>query len=141
MTALVESIALLLEGNGVGDYAPPGQLLDPAKTPIGVGSLPATPDTALAVTLYPGGPEPDSRNGWQYPRLQVRVRALNPLDALALDQQAYDVLQGHGPADLPGATWFLQDCHAVNSEAAPIGTDDNGRTEYVRNYQLTCWTV
>jgi hypothetical protein len=98
--------------------------------------MPASGDKAVTLNTYPGGPEPDSRNGWEYPRLQVRVRAKNPLDALDLDRQCYLALQGLS-GDLPGTGLVLQDCYALQSEAQPLGADTNGRHEFVRNYQLT----
>lgn len=139
MTALVDAMATLLATGGVGAYSPTAAL--PAgQTPITVGDMPPDPDTAVTVNTYPGGPEPDSLNAWEFPRMQVRVRARNPLEALDLDRAAYDVLQataGKYPTALPGGEWLLQDCYALQSEAQPLGVDANGRHEYVRNYQLS----
>lgn len=137
--AAVEGIALALSAAGVGDYAT-DRVLDPAKVPITIALWPDSDGPAIVVTTYPGGPEPDSRNGWEFPRLQVKVRHVDPLQALALDRACFDVLQflpdGPRPRWLPGDAWFLQDCHALQSEAQPLGQDANGRSEYVRNYQL-----
>lgn len=137
--AVVDGIGRLLAAGGVGAYSPDAAL--PAgQTPIAVGDMPPEADTALALNTYPGGGEPDSLNGWEYPRMQVRVRARDPLEALDLDRAAFDVLQaaaGKYPAVLPGGTWLLQDCYALQSEAQPLGVDANGRHEYVRNYQLS----
>lgn len=112
----------------------------PAGVQIHLGGTPETPDDVVCMTTYPGGPEPDSRNGWEYPRLQVRVRSKNPLTALDLDQTAFAALQftpgGPAPRDIGGG-WFLQDCYALQSEAEPFGQDAAGRWEYARNYQLS----
>jgi hypothetical protein len=133
----VAGIATMLDAAGVGDYNPTG-VTDPTQTPIAVASMPASGGAAIVLTTYPGGPEPDSRNGWEYPRLQVRVRDANPLSALDLDRAVFDVLQAAGGVTLAGG-WWLQDCYAVQSEAQPMGVDANGRHEFTRNYQLTCW--
>lgn len=138
--AVVDGIAQTLATAGVGDYAT-DRVLNPELTPITVAAWPSTDGAAIVVTTYSGGPEPDSRNGWEFPRLQVKVRHTDPLAALALDRACFDALQftpgGNVPRNLPGDLWFLQDCHALQSEAQPLGQDTNGRHEYVRNYQLT----
>lgn len=141
--SVVDGIARDLSAKGVGAYAPPGQVLPAGQTPITIGVMPATGKAAVTVTTYPGGPEPDSRNGDEYPRLQVKVRAANPIEAMNLDRSAYEALQfttdgPNRPRELVGG-WWLQDCYALQSEAQPLGVDANGRHEYVRNYQLTCW--
>lgn len=114
-------------------------VLNPARVQIHLGGDPESPDAVVVLTTYPGGPEPDSRNGWTYPRLQVKVRGTDPLAALALDLDAFNALQftpgGPQPRDIGGL--FLQDCYALQSEAEPLGQDSQGRWSYVRNYQLS----
>lgn len=135
MSGIVHGVCGLLAGAGVGAYSPTAAL-PVGQTPITIMAMPPAGDLAVCVTTYGGGPEPDSTNGWEYPRLQVRVRATNPLDALDLDRAAYNALQAaQGP--LPDSGWVLQDAYALQSEPTPLGPDDNGRHEYVRNYQLT----
>lgn len=139
MTAvsIADSIGRLLAAESVGDYAT-DRVLNEALPAITLLVPPETPDSAVTLTVYPG-PEPDSRNGNEYPRLQVRVRASDALAALDLDRQAYDVLQanpGKYPAVLPDGPWTLQDCYALQTEAQSLGVDANGRCELVRNYQL-----
>lgn len=141
--SVVDGIARLLALAGVGVYDPDNPL--PAgQTPITVGAMPPTHEAAVCVTTYAGGPEPDSRTGDEYPRLQVKVRHADPLAALDLDRAAFTALQfttggTNTPGALPGADpWWLQDCYALQSEAQPMGVDANGRHEYARNYQLTC---
>lgn len=138
MSAVLDGIGQLLDTAGVGVYDP-AAVIPAGSVPITVGDMPPDFDSAVTINTYPGGPEPDTRNGWEFPRLQVRVRALNPLDALDLDRAAFNALQaapGKYPTPLPGGSWWLQDCAAVQSEAQPLGIDPNGRHEYVRNYQL-----
>ena len=136
---IVTALCQVLHDAGVGVYSPTDPL--PADVvPIAVSGWPATHDTAVVLTTYSGSPEPDSINGWEFPRLQVRVRATSPLDALRVERDTWRALQftaaGPGPRDLPGGGWWLQDCYALQSEAEPMGRDENGRWEYVRNYQL-----
>jgi hypothetical protein len=136
MTSIVDGIAELIAAEGWGDYSTT-EVLDPDLVPITVGVSPPTAGPAVTLTVYPG-PEPDSRNGWENPRLQVRVRHADVLAALALDRQVYDALQTAGGQVLPGdGTWFLQDCYALQSEPQQLGVDGNGRVEYVRNWQLS----
>jgi len=133
-TALVDAVARLLAAEGVGAYSTT-DALPQGSVPITLYAMPQGQGDAIAVSTY-AGPEPDTRNEWEYPRLQVRVRATNPLDALSLDRAAYDVLQTAKGA-LPGGTWSLTDAYALQSAAQPLGLDANGRHEYVRNYQLS----
>lgn len=136
--ALVDGIARLIAAQVAGvDYAT-DRALDPALTPLTIGAGPSSDGPAVVLNTYPGGPPPDTRNGWEYPRLQVRVRSDNPYGALDLDRDVFEALQpvaGRYPAPLFG--WELQDCYALQSEAQPLGVDANGRHEYVRNYQLS----
>lgn len=134
MSSVVHGIGGLLAAAGLGAYTT--GVLPKNQTPITVATMPSGGDKAITVTTYPGGPPPDSRNGWEYPRLQVKVRSKNPLTAMELDRDVFDVLQtASGP--LPDTDWVLSDCYALQSEAQPLGADDNARHEYVRNYQLS----
>ena len=136
---LVDGIARRLSAAGVGEYDPDNPLTgdDP---PIELGTMSPKGHAAISLTTYPGGPMPDTRNGWEYPRLQVRVRGRTALDALDLDRAAYDALQARSIGDYPMVLepggWLLQDCYALQSEAQSLGVDSNNRHEYVRNYQL-----
>lgn len=139
MTTLLDRIGVVLNTASVGVYST-SVVPAPDAVQIQLAGFGESPDTAVCISTYNGGPEPDSRNGWEYPRLQVKVRAINPLDALALDLAAFDALQftpgGPVPRDIGGG-WYLQDCYALQSEAEPLGQDAQGRWEYARNYQLS----
>lgn len=138
-SALVHALALDVAAAVDGlDYAT-DRALDPALTPVTIGAAPPSAGAAVVLNTYPGGPPPDGRNGWEYPRLQVRVRSKSPYAALDLDRQVFRALQFRpgGPTARHLEGWFLQDCHALQSEAQPLGVDANGRHEYVRNYQLS----
>jgi len=131
---VVEGMARLLAAAGVGAFSTT-EALPADAVPITVAHTPPDGELCVTLTTYPGGPEPDSRNGWEYPRLQVRVRAAGPLAALALDRECYDALQG-AQERLEGGQ-LLSDCYALQSDAEPLGSDDTGRHEFARNYQLS----
>lgn len=133
----LDGLARKLDAGNVATYNPDGTPYAAGVTGVYLDGVPAVDGDAVVLTVYPG-PEPDSRNGWRFPRLQVRVRAADAVAAQALDQDAYDVLQAIGPVTLadPEGT-FLQDCYALQSAPQPLGQDANGRHEYTRNYQLT----
>jgi hypothetical protein len=139
MSVFLDRIALALAASTGWAYSTTAALDPDASAQIHLGVSPETPDRCVVLTTYPGGPEPDSRNGWSYPRLQVRVRGINPLEALQLDADAFAALQmvsgGSGPRDIGGGFW-LQDCYALQSQAEPLGQDTQGRDVFVRNYQL-----
>lgn len=135
MTTLLEALAIHLDARDVGYYAA-DTALPAAVTAISLAGFPPGNDTAVALTTYPG-PAPDSRNAVEYPRLQVRVRAKDPRAALDLDRAVFAALQ-HTPGTTVTLTgWALTDCHALQSEAQPMGRDTNSRWEFSRNYQLT----
>jgi hypothetical protein len=151
LATTVNTLVLDPDTDTLWAYAPDTEL--PAgKVPVTISGLPAADPAGggAAVTLAPyAGPEPNTRDGEEYPRLQVRVRHENPLAAMDLDRVAYDalatVLVSFGtaePVELPVAagqttTYLLTDCYALQSDAQPLGRDESGRWEYVRNYQLT----
>lgn len=134
---VLDGIAQTLADAGCGAYSTT-ETLPAGQTPITLGGMPQRSGPAIALATYTGAPAPDSRNGWEYPRLQVRVRSSNPLQALALERSTFEVLQTLA-GDLPGGVWHLQDCYAIQSNPEPLGRDDNGQWEYVRNYQLTTY--
>ena len=117
----------------MGDYAPDRELLA-GLLPIVVGEVPALPGPAVILTPYEG-PEPDSRNGWEFPRLQVRVRASDALAAAAIHGEVFRVLQALSGMTLHSGA-YLQDCYALQSAPIPIGNDDNGRWHSTVNYQI-----
>lgn len=135
MGNVIDGLARKLHADGVGHYdpdtaAPPGVVL------ISLAGMPPTKGDAIALYPYTGPDAPDSRNGWAYPRMQVRARSADPLRAQQYLADVLSSLQGIGPVTLEGGV-FLQDCHALESGPMSMGTDDNGRHEYTQNYQLT----
>lgn len=127
---LLEEFCLLLDELGLGTYDVNGL---PGGT-IFHTILPATPDVAMAAALY-GGDESDSKNGWDEPSIQVRVRGLST-DSRVAEQRAqavWDALHGLGRRYLtPGGTW-LQLVICRNGGPVYIGRDSNGRHEFTVN--------
>lgn len=126
---LLEEWATLMAELGLGTYEPDG----PGGT-LYHPRLPSTPDQCMAIALY-GGAESDSKNPYDEPSLQVRVRG--PADdsriAEADAQNVYDTLHGLGPRELTaGGTW-LQLAICQNAGPVYIGVDQNGRHEYTVN--------
>ncbi|SDL14393.1 hypothetical protein SAMN05428985_11035 [Nocardioides sp. YR527] len=135
--AAVVAMAKILHDAGVGVYDPENPI--PAdKIPISISGFTGTHTRGIAVTTYAGGVSPDSRENDEYPRLQVRVRDTAPLAGLDLERDAWQALQFRvgGPSPRAVGDWWVQDIHAIQSEAEPLGRDDAGRWEFVRNYQL-----
>ena len=135
---IVARVCQLLDDAGLGVYSPTTALPADTAWPIAVSGWPGKFTSAIVLTTYAGAPEPDSWGGWEFPRLQVRIRHADPLEAQRRERELWRALQfttnGPGPRDIGG--WWLQDCTALQSEAEPLGRDENGLWEYVRNYQL-----
>ncbi|MEV4320991.1 minor capsid protein [Microbispora rosea] len=128
MTLLEEFAALLAELD-LGTYQADGA----TGGTIFTTKLPSTPDRCMAVARY-GGAESDSRNPWDQPSIQIRCRgsATDSREAEADAQAVYDALHGLGMRTLPGGTW-LQLAICGGGGPVYIGTDQNGRHEYVVN--------
>lgn len=138
MSNLLDDLGTMLADAGVGFYSATDPLPDD-QVPIAILGEPETTGPAVTLATY-AGPEPDTRNGWEYPRLQVRVRHADALAAGDLERTVYAALQaapGTYPRTLTG--WVLQDCYALQSDAQLLGRDSTGRWDLVRTYQLTCW--
>ena len=133
----VVAMARILHAAGVGVYDPDNPI--PAdQVPISLGGFTGTHASGIVVTTYSGAIPPDSRENDEYPRLQVRVRAESNRAGLDLERDAWVALQFRvgGPVPRVVGDWWVQDIHAIQSEAEPLGRDDAGRWEFVRNYQL-----
>jgi hypothetical protein len=98
-------------------------------------SMPDSPDEAVALTLYDSA-EPDSKLGYDEPRLQVRCRGTRDRRVSRERCQAiYDELNGLGPLALPDGTELIL-CFALQGGPVSLGVDAKGRHEHVTNYQL-----
>lgn len=138
---IVTALCQVLHDYGAGVYSPTDPLPPDTEWPIAVAGWPAGFGAGIVVTTYAGGAEPDTWGDSEYPRLQVKVRHADPLEAWRRERITWRALQfqavngAPGPRDIGGG-WWLQDCYALQSEAEPLGRDENGLWEYVRNYQL-----
>lgn len=133
----VVAMAQILHAAGVGVYSP-NDPIPAGSVPISISGFTGTHTRGIVVTTYAGGTPPDSREDDEFPRLQVRVRAESPLAGLELERATWLALQFRvgGPVPRVVGGWWVQDIHAIQSEAEPLGRDDSGRWEFVRNYQL-----
>lgn len=132
------ALAQVLNDAGCGVYSPDAPIPD-AAVPISIAGFTGTHPVCIAVTTYAGAMPPDSREGDEFPRLQVRVKAPDPMRAYELERDCWTALQftttGPRPRQID-PDWWLQDCYAIQSEAEPLGRGDDGGWEFVRNYQL-----
>ncbi|MFE7273042.1 minor capsid protein [Streptomyces sp. NPDC057623] len=99
-------------------------------------AMPQTPDEAVVLSTYDDGREPDSRLGYDEPRVQVRVRGTkDPRVSRERCKAIYAELHGLGPVTLPDGTELILSV-ALQNGPATIGTDENGRHEHVCNFRM-----
>lgn len=128
-TDLTDGFARYLQAAGLLTYDPDGITGD---TFIEV--MPATPDECVVLTLY-GGPQPDSKLGYDSPNLQVRVRGTSdPRISRQRAMALYSTLHGLGPIILPDGSNLLS-CNAIQTVAS-MGVDDQRRFEHTFNCYL-----
>lgn len=129
MADLLDGFAQYLQGLGLVDYEPAGPGGD-----CFMEAMPASPDECVVLTLY-GGPQPDSRLGYDPPNLQVRVRGTSdPRVSRARANGLYSALQGLGPITLPDGSRLLS-CNAIQTVSS-MGLDEQRRFEHVFNCNL-----
>ena len=126
---LMTAIGQRLEAAGIGKWSTtPGA----SDTAITIDALPATPDRAIAMTLYTvqddGGT--DSIMGLQ---LRFRGPAGNRSAVLNIIDQVFDNLHGLKNTEL-GNIPIVQVQH---TSGAYLGTDGNNRSEHSENYYIT----
>lgn len=126
----LDGIARHLQAQGLVDYRP-----DDSGGDTFLDDMPSTPDEAVALTVYDAAVEPDSKLGYDEPRLQVRVRGTQDA-SVSRDRCAaiYSELHGLGPVTLPDGTLLIL-CVALQSGPASMGKDQNGRHEHVVNFR------
>ncbi|MGW4138866.1 minor capsid protein [Streptomyces mirabilis] len=96
--------------------------------------MPPAPDAAVALWLY-DGEAPDTRNAYDTPRLQVRVRGgPDPRVSRRRTWAIYSALHGLAGVALADGTWLV--LAAARGTPAPMGPDSNGRHEHVVNFDL-----
>ncbi|MEY9837446.1 minor capsid protein [Streptacidiphilus sp. EB103A] len=129
MADLLDGLAQHLMAAGLVEYEPTGVTGD-----CFIETMPAAPDSAVVLSLY-GGQQPDSRLGYDYTNLQVRVRGdIDPRTSRTRATALYNELQGLGPLTLPDGTLLLS-CNAIQTPTL-MGQDDQRRFEHVTNYAL-----
>lgn len=129
MADVLDGIARLLDAQGLATYRPTGPGGD-----LFVEDMPPAPDAAVGLWLY-GGEAPDTRNAYDTPRLQVRVRGTaDPRVSRARAWAIYSALHGLAGAALPDGTWLI--LAAARGTPGPMGRDSSGRHEHVVNFDL-----
>jgi hypothetical protein len=128
---LIEQVAAQLALAGVGTYSPADTTGN-----IFLAALPEQPVQAIAVAEY-GGPEADSKLGYDTPSIQVRVRGLDTdaTDAARTARDVYTALHGLHETTLPGGIYLLL-CVGTQSGPTYIGRDLSGRHEYTVNFRM-----
>lgn len=127
---IASAVAQYLDGLGIVDYDPTGITGDTF-----IDLMPERSGTTIAIFDYPG-PQPDALHGYDYPNVQVRVRAgRDPRVAKAKLMQVYAALHNLHAVDLPGGIHAVS-CWARQSGPAPLGPDGNGRYEFTQSYEL-----
>jgi hypothetical protein len=127
---LLDGLARWLDAAGLAAYDTTGTVGD-----LFIETMPATPDEAIALTLY-GGPEPDSKLGYDEPSLQVRGRGgADPRVSRRRVEAIRNELHGLGPVTLPDGTLLLS-CISIQAVPASMGVDSTGRHEHVCNFRL-----
>ncbi|WP_328361391.1 minor capsid protein [Streptomyces sp. NBC_00445] len=125
----LDGLAQLLAARGLVTYDPEGVTGD-----LFVEAMPPAPDAAVALWLY-DGEAPDTRNAYDTPRLQVRVRG-GPDPRLSRRRcwRIYSALHGLAGVALADGTWLV--LAAARGTPAPMGPDSSGRHEHVVNFDL-----
>lgn len=135
MADLLDGLARHLEGLGLLEYDPDGVTGDTFME-----SMPSSPDAAVVLTIY-GGPEADSKLGYDEPSVQIRVRGgPDPRPSRVRATQIRAELHGLGPVTLPDGTELLS-CIAIQAAPALLQVDENRRFEHVINFRTEIRSV
>ena len=125
------AVAQYLETNGgIVDYRP-----DAVGANVFVDQpMPEAPDIAIAITSVPGS-APDFKFAYDYPSFQARVRgeAGDPRPAEQKAKDIYNALQGLVNVQM-GAYRVIK-LESAQSGPGFLGNDENGRPEYVVNFE------
>lgn len=105
-----------------------------------VGAMPNDPD--IAVSIVPtGGRQQPTTNPTNLPLIQIRARGVKhdpvaPFERAQAITDALACLDGtHLDPDGPDEVWVIG-VDPIQSEPAPLGADENGRHEYVVNFEF-----
>jgi hypothetical protein len=125
-----KQVARFLDEQGFGTFDETGVAGD-----IFIQTIPANPDRALAV-FTSGGPGSDPGNEYGRTSVQILIRTV-PGDPRGGEKTAMDIINafnGLNSTYLTAGGNYVIDCQAVQSGAANIGQDSNGRYEYSQNF-------
>jgi len=128
---LLTAIGQYLGTAQVGRWMTSGTYLS-TDTAITLDVLPATPDKAIAMTLYPVS---DSTGTDTVIGLQLRIRG-KPNDRISdkdIVDRAFDALHGVNGITLDGIPIVLIE----HQSGAALGPDGNNRLEHTANYYIT----
>ena len=124
----LRGIALYLHAAGAGILNETG-----STGTIYLFHLPASPDSIISLFPAPGAPS-SGTFGYDNPSIQIRVRGTNdPRVAYNKAAEIYALLHGLHQVTLPDGTWLLK-CLGMSSGPVPMGTDNNGRYEFVLRF-------
>lgn len=129
MADLLDGLARHLDAQGLLVYDPEGTGGDTF-----LDDMPSGPDTAVSLTSYQAGAEPDSLLPYDEPRIQVRTRDLDPTTSRTRCAAIYGELHGLGPVTLPDGTRLIL-CVALQGGPISIGKDQSGRAEHTVNFR------
>lgn len=131
MADLLDGLARHLQAKGLVTFETAGTGGD-----CFVDTMPSTPDVAVVLSTYDDGREPDSKLGYDEPRVQVRVRGTkDPRVSRDRCKAIYAELHGLGETTLPDGTALILSV-ALQNGPASIGIDANGRHEHVCNFRM-----
>lgn len=135
MADLIDGLARHLDAAGLATYVPDGVGGD-----LMLEHMPQAPEECVVLTGY-GGPEADSRLGYDEPSVQVRVRGgQDPRISRDRCAAIRSELHGLGPVTLPGGVRLIS-CIAVQASPASMGVDALGRHEHVCNFRAEIRSV
>lgn len=103
--------------------------------------MPEAPDAAVGVYTR-AGRQPESREGLEYPAIQIVVRGgSDPRDGYATASAVYNLLHNLEPggALVAGGEEVL--LFAANQNPAHIGRDAKGRHEWSINFNAYVWNM
>ncbi|MEV1003402.1 minor capsid protein [Nonomuraea sp. NPDC050202] len=130
--ALLNGLAQLLAGRGVGVWNPVGKYTA-SELALTIGGLPAVPDTAISLAVYGTGGD-DLGSGDSTVLVQLRMRAKSdPRDASDYADAVFSVLHGLTETRLASGVLVLL---ARRTVVAPPSRDSSGRWERADSYEL-----
>ncbi len=108
----------------------------PGEVAIVLGDVVPQPGELVALRVYDGGGEPDSRLPYSEPSVQWRVRGTgDELRSRTRAAALWSDLHGAGPVELPGGV-LVMSVICLQGDPIPLGRDEQGRHEHVVNTRI-----